>query len=92
MLKFGSKGDNNVVHKCMVRLLEDTEIVECEYKVHVIKITLSHIHKYFTFQNHHKGKYLLELVCKQLNIVEQDYLGLRYVDTLDQRVQDIFII
>ena len=33
MLKFGSRGDNNVVFKCTVRLLDDTEILECEYKV-----------------------------------------------------------
>ncbi|KAJ8934885.1 hypothetical protein NQ314_013165 [Rhamnusium bicolor] len=67
MLKFGSKHDSNIVYKCTVRLLEDTEILECEYKPH------------------HKGKYLLEYVCQQLNLVEQDYLGLRYVDTQDQR-------
>lgn len=33
MLKFGSKNDSNIVYKCTVRLLEDTEILECEYKV-----------------------------------------------------------
>lgn len=33
MLKFGSRGDSNMVYKCTVRLLEDTEILECEYKV-----------------------------------------------------------
>ncbi|XP_018578109.1 FERM domain-containing protein 5 isoform X2 [Anoplophora glabripennis] len=67
MLKFGSKHDSNIVYKCTVRLLEDTEILECEYKLC------------------HKGKYLLEYVCRQLNLVEQDYLGLRYVDSQDQR-------
>ncbi|GLV46336.1 uncharacterized protein CBL_13173 [Carabus blaptoides fortunei] len=67
MLKFGSRGDNSVVYKCTVRLLEDTEILECEFKAH------------------HKGKYLLEHVCKQLNLIEQDYLGLRYVDAMEQR-------
>ncbi|CAG9855198.1 unnamed protein product [Phyllotreta striolata] len=67
MLKFGSKHDSNIVYKCTVRLLEDTEILECEYKPQ------------------HKGKYLLEYVCQQLNLVEQDYLGLRYVDNQDQR-------
>ncbi|KAJ8923535.1 hypothetical protein NQ315_010113 [Exocentrus adspersus] len=67
MLKFGSKHDSNIVYKCTVRLLEDTEILECEYKPH------------------HKGKYLLEYVCQQLNLIEQDYLGLRYVDSQDQR-------
>ncbi|XP_049818275.1 FERM domain-containing protein 5 isoform X2 [Aethina tumida] len=67
MLKFGSRQDSNIVFKCTVRLLEDTEILECEYKPH------------------HKGKYLLEYVCQQLNLIEQDYLGLRYVDLQDQR-------
>lgn len=33
MLKFGSKGDSGVDLKCTVRLLEDTEILECEFKV-----------------------------------------------------------
>ncbi|XP_050497417.1 FERM domain-containing protein 5 isoform X1 [Diabrotica virgifera virgifera] len=67
MLKFGSKHDSNIVYKCTVRLLEDTEILECEYKPQ------------------HKGIYLLEYVCQQLNLIEQDYLGLRYVDNQDQR-------
>ncbi|KAF5284846.1 hypothetical protein FQR65_LT13398 [Abscondita terminalis] len=67
MLRFGSKGDSNLVYKCTVRLLEDTEILECEYKPN------------------HKGKVLLEYVCQQLNLVEQDYFGLRYVDVTQQR-------
>lgn len=67
MLRFGSKGDSNIVYKCTVRLLEDTEILECEYKPN------------------HKGKVLLEYVCQQLNLVEQDYFGLRYVDATQQR-------
>jgi len=33
MLKFGSKSDINVSYKCTVRLLEDTEVVECEFQV-----------------------------------------------------------
>ncbi|XP_034936689.1 FERM domain-containing protein 5 isoform X2 [Chelonus insularis] len=33
----------------------------------------------------HKGKYILEYVCKQLNIIETDYFGLRYVDHCRQR-------
>lgn len=37
-------------------------------------------------QANHKGKYLLEQVCKQLNLIEHDYFGLRYVDLMDQRV------
>ncbi|XP_060536850.1 FERM domain-containing protein 5 isoform X3 [Cylas formicarius] len=67
MLKFASKHDSNIVYKCTVRLLEDTEILECEYRPH------------------DKGKYLLDYVCQQLNLVEQDYLGLRYVDCQAQR-------
>ena len=38
------------------------------------------------FQNHDKGKQLLEYVCQQLNLVEKDYFGLRYVDQTRQRV------
>ncbi|XP_071442832.1 FERM domain-containing protein 5 [Hetaerina americana] len=67
MLKFGSKSDINVSYKCTVRLLEDTEVIECE------------------FQAHHKGKYLVEYVCRELNLVERDYFGLRYVDSSKQR-------
>ncbi|XP_075216636.1 FERM domain containing isoform X2 [Lycorma delicatula] len=67
MLKFGSKSDVNSTYKCTVRLLEDTEILECD------------------FQIHHKGKYLVEHVCRQLNLIEKDYFGLRYVDSSKQR-------
>ncbi|XP_046403744.1 FERM domain-containing protein 5 isoform X5 [Ischnura elegans] len=67
MLKFGSKSDINVSYKCTVRLLEDTEVIECE------------------FQAHHKGKFLVEYVCRELNLVERDYFGLRYVDSSKQR-------
>lgn len=87
MLKFGSKGDSNVVFKCTVRLLEDTEILECEYKVISTNIYPLLIKLHFEFQPHHKGKFLLEYVCEQLNLVEQDYLGLRYVDLSEQRVK-----
>lgn len=38
------------------------------------------------FQIHDKGKQLLEHVCQQLNLVEKDYFGLRYVDHTRQRV------
>ncbi|KAL1492961.1 hypothetical protein ABEB36_011117 [Hypothenemus hampei] len=67
MLKFGSKHDSNIVYKCTVRLLEDTEILECEYRPH------------------DKGSQLLDYVCQQFNLVEKDYLGLRYVDKTGQR-------
>lgn len=40
MLKFGAKGETNIVFKCTVKLLEDTEILECEYKVSIASILL----------------------------------------------------
>nr|CAD7423676.1 unnamed protein product [Timema monikensis] len=43
------------------------------------------------FQPHHKGKYLLEHVCKQLNLAEKDYFGLRYVDYTRQRLLEKLI-
>ncbi|XP_076684318.1 FERM domain containing isoform X3 [Andrena cerasifolii] len=67
MLKFGSKSDVTVVHRATIRLLDDAEIIHCD------------------FQPQHKGKYILEYVCKQLNIMETDYFGLRYVDHCRQR-------
>jgi hypothetical protein len=33
MLKLGGKGDASTSVKCTVRLLEDTEVVECEFQV-----------------------------------------------------------
>ncbi|XP_014488750.1 PREDICTED: FERM domain-containing protein 5 isoform X2 [Dinoponera quadriceps] len=67
MLKFGSKSDVTVVHRATIRLLDDAEIIHCD------------------FQPQHKGRYILEYVCKQLNILEMDYFGLRYVDHCRQR-------
>ncbi|XP_006572072.1 FERM domain-containing protein 5 isoform X5 [Apis mellifera] len=67
MLKFGSKSDVTVVHRATIRLLDDAEIIHCD------------------FQPQHKGRYILEYVCKQLNILETDYFGLRYVDHCRQR-------
>ncbi|CAK9832897.1 FERM domain-containing protein 5 [Anthophora retusa] len=67
MLKFGSKSDVTVVHRAIIRLLDDAEIIHCD------------------FQPQHKGRYILEYVCKQLNILETDYFGLRYVDHCRQR-------
>lgn len=45
MLKFGLKHDSNIVYKCTVRLLEDTEILECEYKV-----TLKNVNNYISLK------------------------------------------
>ncbi|XP_032453969.1 FERM domain-containing protein 5 isoform X7 [Nasonia vitripennis] len=67
MLKFGSKSDVTVVHRATIRLLDDAEIIHCDFKPQ------------------HKGKFILEYVCKQLNILETDYFGLRYVDSCRQR-------
>ncbi|XP_043477729.1 FERM domain-containing protein 5 isoform X3 [Leptopilina heterotoma] len=67
MLKFGSKSDVTVVHRATIRLLDDAEILHCD------------------FQPQDKGRHILEYVCKQLNILETDYFGLRYVDHCRQR-------
>ncbi|XP_011256151.1 FERM domain-containing protein 5 isoform X2 [Camponotus floridanus] len=40
---------------------------------------------YCDFQPQDKGRYILEYVCKQLNILEMDYFGLRYVDKERER-------
>ncbi|XP_058805936.1 FERM domain-containing protein 5 isoform X7 [Phymastichus coffea] len=67
MLKFGSKSDVNSALRATIRLLDDAEILQCD------------------FQPNHKGKYILDYVCKELNILETDYFGLRYVDGSRQR-------
>uniref|UniRef100_T1JFR0 Moesin/ezrin/radixin homolog 1 n=1 Tax=Strigamia maritima TaxID=126957 RepID=T1JFR0_STRMM len=67
MFKFGSKNDVNIDYKCTLRLLDDNEILQCD------------------FQRDHKGQFLLDYVCTQLNLVEKDYFGLRYVDQNKQR-------
>ncbi|XP_055681119.1 FERM domain-containing protein 5 isoform X1 [Lutzomyia longipalpis] len=64
---FKSKNEGNIVYKCTVRLLEDADVLECE------------------FHPNHKGKFLLDYVCEQLDITEKDYFGLRYVDITKQR-------
>uniref|UniRef100_A0A336MDB5 Moesin/ezrin/radixin homolog 1 n=1 Tax=Culicoides sonorensis TaxID=179676 RepID=A0A336MDB5_CULSO len=64
---FKGRSEGNVVYKCTVRLLEDDEILECE------------------FQPHHKGNFLLEYVCEQLQITEKDYFGLRFIDNFKNR-------
>lgn len=33
MLKFGSKNDVTVVHRATIRLLDDTEIIQCDFQV-----------------------------------------------------------
>ncbi|KAF6216936.1 hypothetical protein GE061_001287 [Apolygus lucorum] len=57
----------NVSYQCSVRLLDDAEILECQ------------------FSASDKGSNLLDHICEQLNLVEKDYFGLRYVDNARQR-------
>lgn len=38
-----------------------------------------------SFQKDTRGQWLIDHVCKQLNLVEQDYFGLRFVDADKQR-------
>lgn len=33
MLKFGSKNDITVVHRATIRLLDDSEIIHCDFQV-----------------------------------------------------------
>lgn len=37
MLKFGSKNDVTVVHRATVRLLDDAEIIHCDFQVRNVK-------------------------------------------------------
>lgn len=92
---FKSRADSNIVYKCTVRLLEDTEILECEFHVSSFRCLLFAFMLYdfavshrfvLYFQPSQKGKYLLDYVCQQLNLIETDYFGLRFVDGINQRV------
>lgn len=40
-------------------------------------------------QPQHRGSFLLEYVCEQLDITDKDYFGLRYVDSTKQRVNKL---
>uniref|UniRef100_A0A1B0DPY1 Uncharacterized protein n=1 Tax=Phlebotomus papatasi TaxID=29031 RepID=A0A1B0DPY1_PHLPP len=73
---FKSKNEGNIVYKCTVRLLD---VLDCD----VLECE---------FQPNHKGKFLLDYVCEQLDITEKDYFGLRYVDSTKQRVSWGFFI
>lgn len=37
------------------------------------------------FQANHKGRYVLDYTCNQLNLIERDYFGIRFVDLEKQR-------
>uniref|UniRef100_A0A3P9D5V1 FERM domain-containing protein n=1 Tax=Maylandia zebra TaxID=106582 RepID=A0A3P9D5V1_9CICH len=39
-----------------------------------------------TIQRDAKGQYLFDLICHNLNLLEKDYFGIRYVDPDKQRV------
>lgn len=47
------------------------------------------VHFCFTsllLQRDAKGQYLFDLICHNLNLLEKDYFGIRYVDPDKQRV------
>lgn len=54
----------------------------------LLLITSTHSFAYvcFLLQPNHKGKFLQEYVCDQLEIPERDYFALRFVDNTKQRV------
>ena len=41
---------------------------------------------FFPLQKETKGQYILDYVCKELDLLEKDYFGLRFVDGNKQRV------
>lgn len=45
----------------------------------------------YLFQTNDKGKSLLDRVCDEINLVEKDYFGLRYVDIDKERVSYVVI-
>ncbi|XP_004519401.1 FERM domain-containing protein 5 [Ceratitis capitata] len=61
------KKTEQVAHKCVVRLFDDSDVLDYE------------------FLEKHKGDYLIDQLCKQLNIKEKDYFGLRFIDSAKQR-------
>ena len=102
MLKFSSKSDVNAECKCIVRLLDDSEVIECDIQVLHFFSFLSLFIDWLTssssssslgplleingqLQPRCKAQYLLDYVCQQLDVVEKDYFGLRYVDHHKQR-------
>jgi hypothetical protein len=90
MFKFGSRKDLNCDYKCAVRLLDDNEVLQTEFKVFIylflFYLSINLIEIYLNLKREHKGQYLLDFVCKSLNLIERDYFGLRYVDHNKQRV------
>lgn len=43
-------------------------------------------------QAKHKGRYLLDYICSQLNLIERDYFGIRFIDPEKQRVNVILYL
>lgn len=58
MLKLGSKTDINASYKCTVRLLDDTEVLECEFQVVIFQIYILHSEwiVYYKIINDLRGK------------------------------------
>jgi len=67
MFKFASKKDLTCEFKSTIKLLDDEEVLECD------------------FTKEHKGQFLLDYCYKNLNLLEKDYFGLRFVDSKQQR-------
>lgn len=91
MFRFGSKKDLNAEYKCAIRLLDDNEVLQCEFTVGdfnfcLHSVVLTNLVISLHAQREHKGQYLFDFTCKNLNLVERDYFGLRYVDVHKQRV------
>ncbi|KAG8327288.1 FERM domain-containing protein 5 [Homalodisca vitripennis] len=66
------------------------------YQTHLLKyrycIPLPYFCLYIsTTSPQHKGKFLVEHVCRQLNLIEKDYFGLRYVDSTRQRQYGLYV-
>ena len=92
MFRFGSRKDVNCEFKCAIRLLDDNDVLQTEFKVWLqfrdnsLYITLRSLYCLYSLKREHKGQYLLDFICKSLNLIERDYFGLRYVDQNKQRV------
>lgn len=66
---------------------QEKVVIQTEFQFEIeIKVKFIFFHTSISFQPFHKGIYLVEHICRQLDIKEKDYFGLRYVDTGKQRV------
>lgn len=98
---FKAKNSVNMVYKCTVQLLEDADVLECEFQVSCrffiyflpnppARVCTSSSDPLDSLQPNHKGKFLLEQICDQMDISDRDrdYFGLRFVDNTKQRVRN----